>query len=91
MVTDALLRLMESVVHGLLGALPEIPVPDWLVSISASAADIAAMGAGLGAWIPARLIVAVALTLLAAWLIGFGIKAVRIVASFLTLGGGSAA
>lgn len=91
MVTDALLDLLRSIVSALLGTLPLVTVPSWLASGSAAASDIAAMGSGLGVWIPAGLIMTVTGALLAAWLAGFAVKGVRIVASFLTLGGGSAA
>lgn len=91
MVTEALLDVIRSVVSTVLGSLPQIEVPDWLATASDGASQVAAMGAGLGAWIPAPLIMTVVGALLAAWLIGFGIKLARIVASFLTLGGGSAA
>lgn len=91
MITDWFLNLLGSIVTGLLDTLPHVDVPDWLASASEGASTIAGYGAGLGVWIPAPLIMGVVLTLLATWLIGFGIKAVRIVASFLTLGGGSAA
>lgn len=89
--TDALLDMLKSLIGGLLGTLPTIAVPSWLSSASGSASEVAAMGAGLGVWIPAPLIMTVAGALLLAWLAGFAVKGVRIVASFLTLGGGSAA
>lgn len=91
MVTEAIMDLLAGFVETLLGALPEFEVPDWLATASGMATEIAGYGAGLGVWVPARLIVAVAGTLLVVWLIGFGIKLTRIVASFLTFGGGSAA
>ena len=46
--------------------------------------------AGLGAWIPLNLAANVATALLACLVIGFAIKLVRIVVSFVTVGGGSA-
>lgn len=91
MVTDALLSVVAGIVHTLLGTLPQIPVPDWLSAISDGASLISGYANGLGVWVPIPLILAVASALIAAWLIGFGIKVARIVASFLTLGGGSAA
>ena len=91
MVTDAILNLFSTIIGSLLGALPTITVPGWLSSASGFASTIAGYGSGLGVWIPAGLIMTVAGALLLAWLAGFGVKLARIVASFLTLGGGSAA
>jgi hypothetical protein len=91
MITEALMSVLSGFVNAVLGSLPVIPVPTWLSDLSGGVSTIAGYGAGLGVWMPVPLIVAVISTLLAAWLIAFGIKVARIVASFLTLGGGSAA
>jgi len=45
----------------------------------------------MGVWFPSTLVITVLTGVLALWLVGFGIKIVRIVASFFTAGGGSAA
>lgn len=91
MITDALLNLLSWIVNGVLDAIPEVGVPGWLLSLSGMLGSLFDMGASLGAWIPWTLVGAVAGTVVATWAIAFGVKLTRIVASFLTLGGGSAA
>lgn len=91
MITEALMSVVTGLVSVLLGSLPVVPVPGWLSDLSSGVSSIAAAGSGLGVWLPVPLIVAVITTVFGAWIIGFGIKLARIVASFLTLGGGSAA
>jgi hypothetical protein len=91
MVTEALMGVLGGLVHAVIGSLPTVPVPDWLSAGSAGVSTIAGYGSGLGVWLPVSLIITVLGALIAAWLTGFVIKVARIVASFLTLGGGSAA
>jgi hypothetical protein len=91
MITEALMSVLSGFVNSVLGSLPTIPVPTWLSDLSSGVSTIAGYGAGLGVWMPVPLIVSVVTTVVAAWLVAFGIKIARIVASFLTLGGGSAA
>lgn len=89
MITGWLAQLFGSLLHLLFGALPVIAVPSWL-STSGPMATVFADAASMGVWVPTTLMVTVLTALLAAWLAGFAIKVARIVASFLTVGGGSA-
>jgi hypothetical protein len=75
----------------IVGWLPTDPPPSWVSDANGLLSQIWGWGAGLGAWVPWQLIGVVVAAVLACALIGFLIKIVRIVASFLTLGGGSAA
>lgn len=63
-------------------------VPDWVFAGIGYVASAMAYVSSLGNWIPFDLGGVVMLAALAAWVLGVGIKIVRIVASFLTLGGG---
>lgn len=90
MITDAILDFLTGVLHSILGALPTVSVPGWLEA-SGPVATVFADAGSMGAWFPTTLAGVVLAALLAAWGTGFVIKAIRIVASFFTAGGGSAA
>ena len=90
MVTDAIIGWFFNVVGFLLDLLPTVTVPDWL-SASGPMATVMTYAGSMGAWFPAQLVVTVLLGVLAAWGVAFAIKLARIVASFFTAGGGSAA
>lgn len=91
MITEALLNFFASIFDWLLGSLPTIEAPEWLSSISSVAGTVFGYANSMGAWFPTGLAFAVAGTLVATWLIAFGIKAARLVLSLFTGGGGSAA
>lgn len=91
MVTDWLIELFASLVGTILSWMPTFPVPEWLSSADGALATVLTYAGSMGAWFPSGLAVTVALAILAAYVVGFGIKIVRIIASFVTLGGGSAA
>lgn len=91
MIIEALVRLLVTVVTALLSALPTVPVPAWVGSVTSGIAGLVGYANGLGAWVPMNFVLVVAGSVLACMAIGFAIKLVRIVASFLTAGGGSAA
>lgn len=91
MITGALLEAGAWLLHVLLSALPVVTVPDWLASISGAMSLVFQAAGSMGVWFPAGLLVTVLMAVLSLWLVGFAIKIVRIVASFFTAGGGSAA
>jgi hypothetical protein len=91
MVTDAVIGFFFNVINSVLGLLPTITVPDWLSSADGPIATVLGYAGSMGAWFPSTLVLTVVTAVLATWAIGFVIKLVRIVASFFTLGGGSAA
>lgn len=90
MITEWLVGLLGSLVRGLLSGLPAFDPPDWFVNSGTAFQSIFGVADSMGAWLPVSLAFTVAAALLACIVIGFGIKVVRIVASFVTLGGGSA-
>lgn len=90
MVTDAILDFLYNLIGTVLGALPTITVPAWM-DASGPLATVMTFAGSMGAWFPVPLLVTVLLAVLTAWGIAFAIKITRIIASFLTMGGGSAA
>lgn len=66
------------------------PVPGWVLSIAGMVARVASAMSGLGAWFPVELVAPVVIAVVLTFTVGLAIKVVRIVASFLTLGGGGA-
>lgn len=91
MIWEPLLALAFAILRGIVGLLPTDDPPEWLDDGAGYVSTVLAKGAGLGAWIPFQLAGTVLAAVLACVAIGFTIKLVRIVASFFTAGGGSAA
>jgi hypothetical protein len=89
-ITDLIFAFFADVVGIVLGLLPVISPPSWLGADGAIATVLTYAGS-MGAWFPAALTLSVISGVFVLWGIGFTIKVVRIVASFLTMGGGSAA
>lgn len=91
MITEKILGLGGWIVAQILGALPSIPVPGWARSSDGLLGQVFGLAGSLGAWVPLGVLGTVLAGLLTIHLAGFGLKLARIVASFLTAGGGSAA
>jgi hypothetical protein len=89
-ITGAILSMLATVFGALISVLPGIPVPSWL-NASGPIGTVFADAGTMGVWFPVGLIVTVLTSLLAIWLLAFGVKAARIVVSLFTGGGGSAA
>jgi hypothetical protein len=83
--------MLTTVATALLGVLPVIAVPSWLSSSSGAVSQVFAAAGSMSVWFPAALVMTILAGVSALWLAAFGVKAARIVASFLTGGGGSAA
>ncbi len=93
MITEFFLWLMASVWHLVTSLFPD---PDPATSTVADGVQqgigtVLAYAGAFGHWIPWWVVVPVLALVMGALIAGGGIKLVRIVASFLTLGGGSAA
>lgn len=91
MITDAILSLLTSMITWALGVLPTVPVPSWLDPTDSVFATAFRYADSMSKWFPTALVMAVLGTLMLIKLTGFSIKIVRIVASFLSGGGGGAA
>jgi hypothetical protein len=89
MVVKGFLNVLSGVLVWLLGLLPHLAVPSWLSSLGGSLATISSGLSGTTGWVPwGELFIAVALALSAIG-ISVAVRGFRIVASFLTLGGGA--
>jgi hypothetical protein len=71
--------------------LPAPTPPDWWSSVSGAVDAVNSHITGLGAWLPFPVLRTVLAAVFALLAISLAVKVVRIVASFLTAGGGSAA
>lgn len=91
MITEWVIGVLVGAVHGLLGTLPVMTPPAWLTGAAGNASTVMGTVNGMGTWMPWPILLTVSAACLTTWLVGFGIKVVRIIASFVTLGGGSAA
>lgn len=91
MITEAIMNVFFSFTELLVSLVPSSDPPSWLSDGSGALAEIWGYGHGLGAWLPWSLIGVVFPVVIACIGLGLLIKLTRIVLSFLTLGGGSAA
>ena len=86
-----ILAAVAFVVNGIFSAIPDIPVPGWFTGSIAAIQALFAAATTMGVWVPVPLAISVAALLFTALMGGAVIKLFRIIASFLTAGGGSAA
>lgn len=96
MVTSAVLSVLSNVVTWVLGLIPHITLPTYLTATGAGSLNGTLTSAVSGLWsidafIPVTQLIAAAVLVLAALGLAVTVRVVRIVASFATLGGGSAA
>jgi len=66
------------------------PVPSWVVSLPGYIQTLSGYLGTVSHWLPVGMLIVVIGALAATWVAGLAIKGIRIVASFLTLGGGGA-
>lgn len=96
MIVDALLYLVNALTEAMLvtlngfGGWATADPPDWLDSAEPAIETLFAGGASMGVWLPIQFGLTAAATVLAFKFAGLLVKIVRIVASLLTAGGGSA-
>jgi hypothetical protein len=90
MITEALANFFLGLVAALLSFLPTNDPPAWLTGIGGAIGTVYGYAGQMGVWFPVTLVRNVALAVLGAMLAGFVVKVVRIIASFVTVGGGSA-
>lgn len=91
MIVEALVDVFFALVRGVVALLPDGDAPAWLDNGADSLGQLVGYASGLGAWIPFQTAGVVLAAVLSCVVVGFVIKLVRIVASFFTAGGGSAA
>lgn len=89
MIISALMSLFGSVIAGILGLMPHLSPPAWFSDATGALGTVTGALSGTSSWLPWNyLTLGVAVALLGVGL-GAAIRGIRIVASFLTLGGGS--
>lgn len=92
MVVEWLFSLVAAVVEFILGLLPDLPDSGWLSGgVASTVGTISSFVSGFGAWIPFGAAATATTFVLAVLAAAVLVKTVRIVASFFTAGGGSAA
>lgn len=91
MITDLLIAALAWIAGKLLDLLPDIEPPAWIGDVAGYAGSVFAFADSIGVWFPWGVLSTVLASVFACAAIGFGIKAVRMVISLMTAGGGSAA
>jgi hypothetical protein len=91
MIVQWVLEAVAVVVHTIFTAMPSLPVPAWFTGSETAISTLFTDAASMGVWIPVPLALNVAAVLFTALMGGALIKLARIIVSFLTAGGGSAA
>jgi hypothetical protein len=87
-IVEWLLRLLAWIWEQLLAQVPVVPVPSWFADAGTALTGVTSHIGGLGAWFPFGLLGTVLAAFFTILAVGFSIKILRIIASFLTLGGG---
>lgn len=90
MIVKWFLQVLFAVLGWLLSLFPTVAVPSWVTDESSNFATWLGYAQGMGAWLPLGLAFTVIGVVFICVAAGFTIRVVRIVASFLTLGGGAA-
>lgn len=91
MITQSLMDAFSSILVALIGTLPTFSLPDWWDVALGYWSSMISVATQLQYWIPFPALGDVALLIFYAIAFAVAVKAIRIVASFFTLGGGSAA
>lgn len=91
MIVEWALTVVGFIVDKIFTVMPDLPVPGWFTGAGTAVAGLFSAAGSMGVWIPIPLALNVMGVLFAAMFGGALIKLARIVASFLTAGGGSAA
>lgn len=91
MIVKWFLELIASFLNWLLSLLPTFEIPSWMGDVAGVVGMVFGFADSMSAWFPGPLVLTVVLTVLSVWAVSFAIKIARIVASFFTAGGGSAA
>jgi hypothetical protein len=89
-IVEWVLNVFGVLVTGAVGLLGTVTVPDWFSGLGDSVSGLLGDLNGLGAWLPFGAMAVVLAAVIAARLLGVGIKLTRVVLSFFLAGGGSA-
>lgn len=91
MILEALFAVLSFVLEAILDTIPDAEAPEWMGQGGTALSVAVQFGHSMGVWLPWNMLGVVVGAQLGSHLIGFGIKAARMVLSLFTAGGGSAA
>lgn len=91
MVTDAILRALANFLSWVVGLFPTITLPEWVAIVTGFISGIVTQALQLGNWIPWPMVGLAFVFIWGAFIVALAVRIARIVASFFTAGGGSAA
>lgn len=89
MIIQLLLSVIVGVIKTAISLMPQVAIPDWVVSAGDAVRTVMASAGGFAYWVPLALGVKVAATVMAVLAAGFLIRVGRMILSFFTGGGGS--
>ena len=91
MIVDLIVTALAGIVTFVGDLFPTINAPGWLSGLAGQVSLVTDNMAGLGQWVPFGAAGQATVLVLAAVVVAVAVKLIRIVASFFTAGGGSAA
>lgn len=89
MVISGFLSVLGTVLTWVLGLLPHFGVPSWFSGLGSAVATVSGALSGTSSWVPWTAVMVGLGVIFAAVGVSVAIRGFRIVASFLTAGGGS--
>lgn len=90
MILELIVDAIAAVVAGIGGLFGEFTMPAWWSDLESALGVVGTAAAGFGDWVPVGTAVQAAMFVCSMLTLGLAIRLIRIVASFLTAGGGSA-
>jgi hypothetical protein len=95
MLIELIVKALMAIPRAVLGLIPDVTIPAYLTgtgpgTLAGTVSDLVASLAGINPWLPLAQLVAAAGLVLASMICAGVVKLVRIVSSYVTLGGGSA-
>lgn len=89
MITEFFIGLWDTIAVWFLSLFPADNLPAWFVGFGDLVSSLLASAGGLGAWVDWNFAIAVIVTVLGIWLVGFAVKTVRWLLGLIpTMGGG---
>lgn len=91
MITSTVLDLLTFMLVGILDSIPPSSVPTWISTAGTYIPSVFSFASSMGVWFPWGVLGIVLASVFTVWGASFVVKLARIVISFFTFGGGSAA
>lgn len=90
MIVKWFLDFLATVWHGVMSAIPDIPLPDWFTGSGGWLDTLFQEAGSMSVWINLPLVLSIGTIILACLLLSAAVKIARIVISLVAAGGGSA-